>query len=690
VGDVDGDGIPDILSEQSGLNYYPGKGNGAFGPDEIAGYYELVVDKEASAPTVKVYKPAGDFSARCGMLGDFDGDNDLDWAVLTIDIDENLDKLYVFQNNGSGYFTKVSSQVLGPSNPNKQWQIWIEDLNNDDKSDLVLTSNDGSRSEIYVMYGRGKMAFSAPKEVITGEGEVFFCGDINHDSHPDLALKTDSGVNVFWGTNGGAFVPGFGFSVSKDEKIYGVTAGDLNADGLVDFALALGKDGLLTALQTSAGFTQTASYKIGTVWEVKCGDFTGDGISDILAWINGKGYVVMPSDGFGRLDQPRGGYLTPSSARLVWVGDLNGDGRSDLILNYFGDTILIPMMNGGTPHGETYLPLGGSQLLGVGDIDDDGDQDLLAAGDAGLDLYRNDGIGILERERFVQGTFDPLAGAIGKERAYVLTSTGGLIEFSKDGHQLGSYALGAGLMPKVLVGDFDGDEKQDVIVLAKRSIFVLWGGDNNVRSYQWRKGDLSVAASGDFDDDGVDELALISTAKYADMYVVSFSGRRIKIQGKPLQLAAVPLAMAAGDIDGDGIPDPVTITIVPKVSKEGDKVNVTITGALLGMILSRGGMQTYKITDFPEGESPWPFSGLAVGDVTGDGKADVIYSLASGGGGYILPGNGDGTFGKAQYAANNLGPLFIGDIDGNGQLDLVGSTLGFNPRIVIRWNGGER
>ena len=87
VGDVTGDGIPDIICDQDGLIYYPGRGDGAFGVDSVTFFYEQVLDEEASTPTVKVYQPITSFLTQCGALGDFDNDNDLDldmrWRTCT-------------------------------------------------------------------------------------------------------------------------------------------------------------------------------------------------------------------------------------------------------------------------------------------------------------------------------------------------------------------------------------------------------------------------------------------------------------------------------------------------------------------------------------------------------------------------------------------------------------------------------
>src|SRR5262249_31178696 len=58
---------------------------------------------------------------------------------------------------------------------------------------------------------------------------------------------------------------------------------------------------------------------------------------------------------------------------------------------------------------------------------------------------------------------------------------------------------------------------------------------------------------------------------------------------------------------------------------------------------------------------------LAVADVTGDGKADVV--VPTGTSVTILPGNGDGTFGPAATDATGLAfsSIALGDLNGDGR-----------------------
>src|SRR5262249_53239510 len=86
----------------------------------------------------------------------------------------------------------------------------------------------------------------------------------------------------------------------------------------------------------------------------------------------------------------------------------------------------------------------------------------------------------------------------------------------------------------------------------------------------------------------------------------------------------------------------------------------------------------YGITDqFSVGSS----RSLAVADVTGDGKLDLIAAGNgdSGAGASILPGNGDGTFGFAQFypavasysRSHYLTSVAVGDFNGDSAADLA-------------------
>ena len=79
---------------------------------------------------------------------------------------------------------------------------------------------------------------------------------------------------------------------------------------------------------------------------------------------------------------------------------------------------------------------------------------------------------------------------------------------------------------------------------------------------------------------------------------------------------------------------------------------------------------------------------LALGDVTGDGKTDVVVS-GNQVNGYVtvMPGNGDGTFlgGTRSQTFDESGPIALGDLNGDGKLDLVVDCAGSgNPNPAAK------
>ena len=136
--------------------------------------------------------------------------------------------------------------------------------------------------------------------------------------------------------------------------------------------------------------------------------------------------------------------------------------------------------------------------------------------------------------------------------------------------------------------------------------------------------------------------------------------------------------VAAGDVNGDGVPDLVVGSGpgMPTLVKVYDGK----TGTLLG-----------QITPFEAAFTGGVF--VTVGDVTGDGKADVIVTPDEGGGPRVRIFSGDGFgqiadfYGIRDTAFRGGARATVGDVNGDGTPDLVvAAGFGGGPRVAI-WDG---
>jgi hypothetical protein len=240
--------------------------------------------------------------------------------------------------------------------------------------------------------------------------------DINGDGHPDLvvaAVTLDGAAGNLVilpqdPTNPGHFTAPV--SIALKYLGYGVAVGDLNGDGLPDIAVTNfdtnGNNGTVSVFfqdpSNPGTFLPSVDlYGGGQPVAIKIADLNGDGFPDIVVsnqgagladpnLLDGPGCTVILQDAShpGTFLIPVN-YYTSNSVALA-VGDLNGDGRPDIVLvsttppSGFVQVLIQDATNPGAflaPVGYTGLtsPAG----VAIGDLNGDGHPDIALADSTG-------------------------------------------------------------------------------------------------------------------------------------------------------------------------------------------------------------------------------------------------------------------------------------------------------------------
>jgi hypothetical protein len=149
------------------------------------------------------------------------------------------------------------------------------------------------------------------------------------------------------------------------------------------------------------------------------------------------------------------------------------------------------------------------------------------------------------------------------------------------------------------------------------------------------------------------------------------------IEGSPYTVGNDPYSLNAGDFNGDGRPDVVTLN--------GSTSDVSVFLRQAG-----GGFAQEAGSPVPLVGSPGP-SGGAVGDYNGDGRTDLAVSSFDAGNVSVLlrqPGGGFALEGAVIPLGSQTSAVATGDFNSDGRLDLA-VTLYFNNQVVLLLRNGQ-
>ena len=634
VADFNGDGKPDLAllfylcctPVSSYVQLLPGNGDGTFGS---AVNYHL------------------NTGFNLAVVGDFDGDGTADLVLASYDntgfsvmLGGALPDLTIAATHGIGFTQgqQTATYTITVSNPGAYASSGAVGMVASLPSGLTATTIGGTgwtcvlptlactrddvlavgasypAIDLQVSFANGLTGYVTSTFTVSGGGE----SNVSND--------------VFTDTTFMRFPTTVGLTASPNPSVLGqavtliasVTAG---ATGHVDFY-----DGFLpigsapVAAGQSTFTTSSLAPGIRTLRAAYSGDSTY-GPSESSARIQ----TVNPVAANGA--QPYSSYTVDTGPEWVVAGDLNGDGKPDLVTANNGSnnvgTVSVLMNNGdGTFRKAVNYPIAGGPYptsAVIGDFNNDGKPDVAVAGNNGIAVLAGNGDGTLAAAQVME------------------SST--------------SYTY-------LAAADFNGDGNLDLVVLGSGAILIFFGnGDGTFQS------PVSVSGPGD---------------SYSDLAVADMNG-----DGKPDLIGQNGLQLSVLLGNGDGtFQAPKT---VPAVSNGIRSSGALVVGDFNGDGRPDVALVCLEAVEVLPGNGDGTFGNPIVtpidtdaaafaiaADFNGDGKLDIAYSTDPFDDTVdFVFGNGDGTFQSGpsfvtgSFNSPGVTRIAVGDFNGDGRLDFA-------------------
>ncbi|HEV2331814.1 MAG TPA: FG-GAP-like repeat-containing protein [Gammaproteobacteria bacterium] len=669
VGDLNGDGVPDIVTADSAsktMSVLIGKTDGTYqprtvypvgqNPSDVAlvdldhdGHLDAIVTNNDDN-TVTIWWGKGDGTFGPSTLlatasgphrivtGDIDGDGNIDIAI----VDWTGTAATIFYGDGKRHFT---TQTLG------SWgapdSIAIGDLNGDGKPDIVIG---GERETVWV--NQGNRQFKQAGNFQPGfHSDSIFIADINHDGKGDViaASQHEPVMTILYGNGDGTLddntndIIAYGLSgAATDMKLI-----DLNKDGSLDAVVSYGTSGTLSVLMGTADghFLARQDSTVTTgVNRIATTSF-GNGNVDLVGVSSSTGAVFLFYGNPGIALGAPVTYPVGNSPAGLAIGDLNGDGSPDIVTVNGADntmSVLLGSVNG-TFGSRTDFSVGINSVprrVQLADVDGDKRLDAIVV-DSGTNSVL-----------VLQGTGTGIFGA------------------------QASYNAGTSPTDLVVTNLKTGETVPDIAVAAPGSDSVVTLINSGTGTFPTGStipvnGTPFAIAAGDFEDSGVSDLAVTEATgnKVAVLHDDGSGNLTIKAE---YPVGAAPQALVVADFNGAKYADNKPILDIAVANFNDSTVSVLMNDGKGNFTLAN----TVKIagkgsTITNQAPSVQPMA-ITAADMNGDGIPDLI-TTNNEGSLSVLIGDGKGDFLSQSTLVDASGPAETQavDLNADGRVDLA-------------------
>lgn len=290
-------------------------------------------------------KQAGvDHYVRTFAVADLNADGDPDYVLVggteVTDAGANDAKVTVFFGGPDGQPTAGETLVVPPRSrfDTEFQQVVLADFDGDRQPDAAVSRffEGGAR----LFRGLPGGTFTPAGSVSIGRPDALAATDVDGDGAVDLigADATRNELSVARGDGAGTFAAPTTWPACRDVAPSSafqsdVVAADVDGDGIADLVVACFESAEVAVLRGLGGATfapQALHATGGDSHGVAAGDFDADGKPDLAVALSDGGIAILRNLGDGTFEHPH--YLPiGSGVSAVLTGDVDGDGRLDVV-----------------------------------------------------------------------------------------------------------------------------------------------------------------------------------------------------------------------------------------------------------------------------------------------------------------------------------------------------------------------